>query len=670
MSSPAAPSSPHPDTAAAPPVASHRPNPNPPFDRDVDEEDIIEDYNEDENEDEVEEEEEEDEEEDEVAVVPDPVPVFTGPPQLVASPFLSSRADEHALALLQSQIHPHLSLYRSTMALLLRMCDRMAHYLLHRAYHGENDADSLKAKPRIEDMRPTGEEPLSPPVDPHTVHFALPAPLRPFTTELRSHTRHTRVSVVLPTLDEIAYSLDQIAKLNSKGDVGFVLPLVCAERWIEDFTRGLQLSDPDATLPAVTLSLTERVVLCALVEFFMAELLELAGNAAMDAQRTEIQVHDVWLALEGDSELAVVLAQFLPVSWRNISAAGIDSPTQLACASHPTDSDSRHTHFLDAPFASHAAAQAALNASSWYMDAEAVIEAARLLVSGALPTSDWDRRLHAAHLRPMRFIGVTPGEAAEPEIASAIVELTDAAGQTFDLTIRGPAGSGREIRSCDLIFMPRPPTYFGGTPPSTLVARMQFEHAQDASGEYRATLVLSKDTISQIDTPEHKDYQSHNADWIENIRATMSVASGLLPFSLVGPTLFVDNQPLQRRRLFTAHLIDESMVQSGIAPLPFVLSQLIAEFHTFDLPYREDKAAAQMAAAGFAPRHDPASSVPRAAGSTAVYRGQLNSGIERCVDNERALTAIWPIEKPWEEEQDQDDEGEEPEGEGDGGRNH
>lgn len=612
------------------------------------------------------------------AANPAPVPVFTAPPQLVASPFLASRADECALAMLLAQIHPRCELYRSTMTLLLRMCDRLAHYLLYRAYHGLNDAESLTSKPRInaEGADAKKEVPPTEPVDPHTVHFALPAALGRLTADLRSHTRHTRFSVVLPKLAEIDCSLERMDDLCSEGAVGFVIPLDCADRWIQDFTRGLQIDDPQATLPAVMLTVPERAVLCALVEYFMAEVLELAGNSALMVNRTPIQVHDVWLAIEGDEELAVTLAQFLPVSW-NISTEGIESPLQLACASKPADSDSRHTHFLDAAFSSHAAAQAALNRSSWYMDVDAVAEAARLIVSGSLPISEWDRRLRAAHVRPLRFVGVTPGEGVDPEVASAIVELTDVVGETFDLTIRGPAASLRAIR-CDFVFMPRPPSAFGCTPASSLLASMQFGQQSDALSAAAQTQVrevggeptcvsVYKNIITQIDTSlQRSQYQPHHhgdqSDYSPGLKSTaaesvwnadvwkaMAAASGLLRFSLVGPTLFVQNQPLHIRRLFTARIIDESLVQSGIAPLPFVLSQLISEFHAFDLPYREDHAAAQMAAAGFAPK------VPRSP-NHAVYRGQLDSGVERCVDDELALTYRWPIENPF--EGDEDDEGE------------
>jgi len=146
-------------------------------------------------------------------------------------------------------------------------------------------------------------------------------------------------------------------------------------------------------------------------------------------------------------------------------------------------------------------------------------------------------------------------------------------------------------------------------------------------------------------------------------RELESVVAGILPlalFSRWGPSLYVHNQPELLRRSFTVALLDEAMSQppeGSAAPLPqlpIVLLDLIAQFHSFDLPFLEDEAATQLAAQKWLPQ----------AATRLMYNGQSNNPVEKLGQLQHDADEILPpIDVMGQGDEGEDDEGEDEDGE-------
>lgn len=67
------------------------------------------------------------------------------------------------------------------------------------------------------------------------------------------------------TLGEVGE--DGVKALSAERKYGFILPLALTDRWLQDFTAGLRLTDSAAVLPSSMHSTGQKITLCAIVEY-------------------------------------------------------------------------------------------------------------------------------------------------------------------------------------------------------------------------------------------------------------------------------------------------------------------------------------------------------------------------------------------------------------------
>lgn len=383
-------------------------------------------------------------------------PYPRAPPMRHVSPFLQSHEDATRAVL--AQIHPDLGLTRSALTVLLRLQDRLAHFLLHRAFYGEGEE---------QDSQPSFTyAPADDSIDAvHRVRFRFPS--RVSVGELQKHADSERVKAMA--------RLQRNGPTNEFSAIGLQFGQELAERWINDFAKGINKERAEqqqatqaqaraqaessqvepatsdtkreteskddsekkestlhqaevdssqesisnsSTLPLDSLfpkplrELSERVSLCASVEYITAEVLELAGNRALDRAMNTLSMIDLWCGFNRDEEL-FHLARFLPIEWKvdmtHISAGDTDSQndahlslssTGAGCTSMPTIID-----LLESEFAGPLKCQSAVNQTSWYFDPDRLATVAKQFARGQRAEHEITRSLRAMHVRPKRFWG-------------------------------------------------------------------------------------------------------------------------------------------------------------------------------------------------------------------------------------------------------------------------
>ena len=496
------------------------------------------------------------------------------------------------------------ALTRAALTILQRFSDRLAHYLIHRAFHGLNGG--------IGDAQLSASSPASSSgllADAHSIQFAFDEPLWSALGRLR---------------------------VQATGERSRCLPIVLADRWLQDFSLGLRLRNADAVLPPSLHSPQSKVALCTLVVSILEELLDLACTCFSDSYASvssKINLRNLWIAMETDDEMRALCA-FLPVDWR-IDTRGIEAPRQFAAASQPEDAEHHTTRILETPFSAHAASQFELDRSSWYHDSAAVIAAARMQARGELIEAPISQQLRETHVRPTRFWGVnnvvplvlrSAWEAAGFSSARPVPPPVDLTPPRFSLQLHPPPTPRTPVYACVSFVVSdangRDSTFLlCGAPddPSTQMRFVVDPRAADPFQPLPAQLTLA-------------EFQPRQANaTTEEVERAFRAATPLLKFSLFGPSLFSENHPAPMRRLFTAHLIDACMDAAGLIPLPIVLSELISEYNACELPFIEDKAREQM------------STLPLRPVAESSYDGQLTSAVERACNAELDVNIMFPV---------------------------
>jgi len=146
--------------------------------------------------------------------LPLPLPLTPLPPPRYLSPFLEESVDMLRQVLLSCPADST-KITQSAIILLMRWQDRMAHYLLQRAY------DGLNAPETEEEASKLSEEDR----DPHSIHFKLPS-------ECSSSCRGV--------LKQMASVRRQLAESYADVDEFEARPEP-AKRWVEDFERGVRI---------------------------------------------------------------------------------------------------------------------------------------------------------------------------------------------------------------------------------------------------------------------------------------------------------------------------------------------------------------------------------------------------------------------------------------------
>ena len=379
-----------------------------------------------------------------------PVPAFL-------SPF--TEAQEVATRNVLAQIHPDLAVSRTALTLLMRMQDALAHYLLLRAFKGQNPAHRPGRGPNApaedEQMEEHADTFALQESDPsHAIHFVFPSSV--YAPQLCAHAETERVKAVQKFVTGEVHQLPQPDFFQFSQEV--------AVRWFADFATGIERGESGAEakaeakrraqakeeaeerrtgkkkkakatadvavqagagsseskeaepqsppnlelLPEVLQTPLEQISLAAVVEYMSAELLELGGNRALDRGAGCLQPLDIWVSIAQDEELRS-LAKFLHTCWSTSGSDALASPLDAARipANAPAESFGLPplTLMLDAEFAMAQKALGTVNATSWYNNAAKVKEYARAFARGDLRMSPVSRALAELQVRPIQFYG-------------------------------------------------------------------------------------------------------------------------------------------------------------------------------------------------------------------------------------------------------------------------
>jgi hypothetical protein len=161
-------------------------------------------------------------------------------------------------------------------------------------------------------------------------------------------------------------------------------------------------------LPEVLQSEVEQVALAALVEYVTAEVLELAGNRALDSASQTIHVHDVYLCVAQDEELRR-LVRWINPCWHVCASNDATEARALATPAEHAPPNSFGlppvTYVLSELFAKAIEAQENVNASSWFRNSATLDSVARAFARGERLQSPLDRHLLSLRVRPLQFYG-------------------------------------------------------------------------------------------------------------------------------------------------------------------------------------------------------------------------------------------------------------------------
>lgn len=154
----------------------------------------------------------------------------------------------------------------------------------------------------------------------------------------------------------------------------------------------------------------EQVGLCAMVEYITAELIELAGNRALDRGSAAIHLIDLYIEAAQDEELSQ-LVKFLHACWA-LPSADLSQPTPLLERAHAPPSAPEESFglppvefILEEEYRSALSAQNALNKGSWYHTPALVEKYAREFARGVRKIHPVQQSLANLHVRPLRFYG-------------------------------------------------------------------------------------------------------------------------------------------------------------------------------------------------------------------------------------------------------------------------
>jgi hypothetical protein len=387
--------------------------------------------------------------------IPPPQPLAQPP---VLSPFLAEQ--EAATRRVLAQVQPDLSISRSALTILLRLQDACAHILLSRAFKGLNPPQRPGQGP---DSDPSSQPDASneafalQDADPtHAVHFVFPAGVG-----LRAVARHAeeeRSKAVFEFLVRDPAEDDS----GAPSPDSFQFTRKIAHRWWSDFHKGIEQSEDgevlmvqarrrqaekdeleekrtgrrkkkvkggsgaaalDAAaseeskekekepsyplLPDVLQAPLEQISLLSMVEYLCAELIEIAGQRALDRDSRSLHVLDLWVACAQDAEIRG-LVHYLNVSWytRDVHL-GPPLNASKPAANAPAASFGLPTldFILGEEFSSALDAMADVNKTSWYQTASTVAEYAIKFARGEMQLSPMQRSLQELQVRPLQFLG-------------------------------------------------------------------------------------------------------------------------------------------------------------------------------------------------------------------------------------------------------------------------
>lgn len=311
-----------------------------------------------------------------------------------------------------------------------------------------------------------------------------------------------------------------------------------------------------------------------MVEYLTAELLELAGNRAMDAAQihmnhANIQPVDVWQSIVLDEELRD-LVRFLNVSWKTRGIEELETVyhASLVAPDAPAVSFGLPpiVFLLEEEFAASLEAQREVNEGSWYQQPKRVDTVARLFARGEMRLSPMERALMELKVRPLRFYGrdVTTlltqppalpsedGAQPQPEPVSFVsVGITDGADREwlFMIELNLPAWRGcvRELQQAGAPIgyierrMIQPPAQPGVIRPASQssVDTMRVDLAMcaaitDAAGNVykprvNAMSELEQDIVAQITALKLKLDQHREATQTGVVAARTQAIEGVTP---------------------------------------------------------------------------------------------------------------------------------------------
>jgi len=488
------------------------------------------------------------------------------PPRFLSPHPLSSAARLNSLPVELPGATAPVVIGSGAMAMVNRWEDRIAHYLLQRAYDGLNAAESAEeaSKLRVEYRSP------------HSIHFKLPSCIASYFPVLLSFLPSQRRSGFM----EISATCALIA-----------------QRWINDFECGIKIHQGTAndtytsSLPAsasilmatstsgsasiLPAAMNDPMMLYTIVTTLSIHLLRqgtcLSRRMERDAGDTRrIHAAHVVYAICCDRELAAFCFQLVPISLdftafveaaramddrRMMMAVTGSAGGDIGDGMVPTAEDIKD---FTTPIAYDRALQfvfeqsfrhlSQLNQSSWYMNEAKVKHYARSFARGEMADEGMGRWLRECGIRPLQFYGCLP-RAVAPSLPFARQTVASSPSTACFTFIRSnPGGSNAVIKMYD--------------------------------GSSGRMIKLTKPTETSASVTDEEGSET---------------ARILTQFSRFGPTFYVNNHPPSARRLFIATLIDESSHMNGLPTLPTDVINIIAHFTDIDLPYIESEAKQQMA---------------------------------------------------------------------------